>query len=530
MQGGRRKIGSASQRARRYTQQVNTAAQLREKAPAAYSIRRRLLRGSSVYGIGTLGLRALGFALLGIYSRYFSPSDYGVVSLTESVGVVVGIVSSLALENGSRRMYFQYAGDAEQLRGYLGAVLRLATASSAAALVFSYLLGPFLNARLAPGWGVSFFPYLALPIFTAVASHLLMCRLTIYQCQERLGAYTAFVVLQSLSTTLFTFALVVWTRHGAVGLLAARALGAGVSLLAAAVLSSEYLRFRQSRAEMRQALRETLRISLPLVPHGLLGFGLFALDRFILQHYRPLSEVGLYTLAYNIGLIMTLITGSLSRAWTPLFFSLLQNGEEGRGPAAAIFDELIMLLSLIASAGILLSPFCIYLLFNSHYWPAAQVAPIVLGAYLFHSLFVLFQIAVVQSRRTALVALVSGIALVANVALNFAWVPRHGMVGSAYASLAAYAVQFILIAFLAHRVLPLPHRWRWPSAGIVIFGAALAWTQLVTSAPATLLFAGLLAVACALGLMRYLRMRPERETSALGKANPKADLQNAHRP
>jgi O-antigen/teichoic acid export membrane protein len=482
---------------------VNTAAQSPPSAPPSQSIRRRLARGSTIYGLTTLGLRALGFALLGVYSRYFSPRDYGIVSLAETIGVVVGIVAGLALESGSRRLYFQYAGDAERLRSYLGTVLRLSACACAAALALSYLIGPPLALRLAPHGDVRFFPYLALPIFTAIASQLLQTRLAIYQCQERLAPYTGFIVLQSLSTTVFTFGLVVWTRHGAAGLLAARALGAGVSLLVAICLSAPYLRARANWADVR----ESLQISLPLVPHGLLAVGLVSIDRFILQHYRPLSEVGLYTLAYNLGLIMTLVAGSLSRAWTPLFFSLLQNGEEGRRSAGAIFDELAVLLLLIASAGVLLAPLLVRLLFDSHYWPAARLAPIILGAYLCHALFVLFQIAVIQSRRTALVGFVSGSALLANVGLNLLWIPAHGMVGAAYATLAAYALELLLIAILAHRVLPLPHRWRWPLIALLTFASALAWTQLWSAVLPTLAFATLLAAACTFGLIRYWRKR-----------------------
>jgi O-antigen/teichoic acid export membrane protein len=482
---------------------MNNPAETPDAAPLARSIRRRLARGSSVYGLTTFGLRALGFALLGVYSRYFSPRDYGIVSLSECIGIVVGVIAGLGLESGSRRLYFQFAGDAARLRGYLSSVLRLAAAASALGLVIAFLCGPLIASHVAPKWDVGFFPYLALPIFTAIASQLLQCRLAVYQCEERLFAFTAFVTLQSLATTLFTFGLVVWTRHGAAGLLAARALGALVALLAAAGLSGALLRAKPNWADVR----ETLQISLPLVPHGLMAVGLVALDRFILQHYRPLSEVGLYTLAYNIGMIMTMVTASLSRAWTPLFFSMLLKGEEGRRAAGGIFDELVVLLLLIASAGALLAPLGVRWLFDSHYWPAARLAPIVVGAYLCHSLFVLFQLSVIQARRTPLVGVVSGIALLSNVGLNLAWAPRHGMVGAAYATLAAYFVELVLIAILAHRVLPLPHRWRWPSVGLLTFAAALAWTQLQTAVIPTLMFSGLLLAACTIGLVQYFRRR-----------------------
>jgi O-antigen/teichoic acid export membrane protein len=476
-----------------------------DATPLSRSISRRLARGSIIYGLTSFGLRSLGFALLGVYSRYFSPHDYGIVGLAESIGVVVSILSGLGLENAIRLLYFQFVGDEQRLRSYLGTVLRFAAVASTVSLILSYLFGPLIISRVAPNWDVKFFPYLALAIFTTIASQLFQCRLAIYQCQERLSAQAAFVVLQSLSTTIFTFGLVVWTRHGAAGLLAARALGAGVTLLVATACSGPLLRAKPNWADVR----ETLGISLPLVPHGLWAVGLIVIDRFILQHYRPLSEVGLYALAYNIGFIMTMITASLSRAWTPLFFSLLLNGDQGRRTAGGIFDDLVVLLFLIASAGILLAPLCVHWFFDSHYWPAARLAPIVLGAYMFHSAFVLFQISAIQARRTALVSLVSGIAFFSNVALNFAWVPSHGMVGAAYATLAAYTLEMVLIAILAHRALPLPHRWTWPFVALLVSAAALAWTQLQTAVFPTLIFAGVLIFACAFGLKRFLCRRAQ---------------------
>ncbi len=84
----------------------------------------------------------MGFALLGVYSRYFSPRDYGIVSLSECIGIVVGVIAGLGLESGSRRLYFQFAGDAARLRSYLSSVLRLAAAASALGLAIAFLCGP----------------------------------------------------------------------------------------------------------------------------------------------------------------------------------------------------------------------------------------------------------------------------------------------------------------------------------------------------------------------------------------------------
>lgn len=455
-------------------------------------IRGRLARGSGAYAVTNFGLRGLGFALLVFYSRFLSPHDFGIVSIAESIGAGIGIVAGLALEAGCRSLYFHFVEDADQLRSYLSTVLRLAAAAGATTLAAAYLFGPWIVLQAFPGWQASFFPYLALPILTAIVSQLLACRLVIFQCQERFFTFNAFVVLQSITTALLTLGLVVWKHHGAAGLLSARAIGACLTLAVAVCGSGPLLRARYRWAYAR----ETLQVSLPLVIHGLMALGLIAIDRFILQHYRSLSDVGLYSVAYSVGLIMTIVTASLNRAWAPLFYSLLRDGGEGRQIVGEIGADLFLLLALIASAGALLAPVCIHRFFDIRYWPAATIAPILLGAYLCHSLFSILQLSLIQARRTGLVTLVSGTALLTNIALNFTWIPQYGMTGAAYATLGGYAVELGLIAIFAQQVLRLPYGWLRPSLALFAGVSALLWTRFAPADGATLVFATLLIATC----------------------------------
>jgi O-antigen/teichoic acid export membrane protein len=285
-----------------------------------------------------------------------------------------------------------------------------------------------------------------------------------------------------------TLYLVVWTRHGAVGLLAARTLGVIAALALAAALSMPLVR----AGWQWSFVRETLPVSLPLVLHGLMAVGLVAIDRFILISYRPLSEVGLYSLACNIGMLMTLVTASLSRAWTPVFFSMQRQDSEGRKQAAHIFADLVLIVSTIASVGALLVPHFLRWFVDRRYSAAGGVAPIILGAYLCHSLFTLFQLSVMQAKRTHLVAVVSAAALVCNIALNYAFIPRYGMYGAAYATLIAYALELVLMAAIAERVFPMPYGWLRASAAMIVFSAALACSQFKISSTSSFVFAGVL--------------------------------------
>ena len=52
---------------------------------AARAVANRIVRASAVYGSANFGIRALNFLLLPIYTRYLTPSDYGMIALAETL-------------------------------------------------------------------------------------------------------------------------------------------------------------------------------------------------------------------------------------------------------------------------------------------------------------------------------------------------------------------------------------------------------------------------------------------------------------
>jgi Na+-driven multidrug efflux pump len=72
---------------------------------------------------------------------------------------------------------------------------------------------------------------------------------------------------------------------------------------------------------------------------------------------------------------------------------------------------------------------------------------------------------------------VSCVALVANIGLNFLWIPRWGMYGAAYATMAAYVIEAALMYVYAQRVYPLAFSRSRLAAALAIFSGVLWITQ-----------------------------------------------------
>jgi O-antigen/teichoic acid export membrane protein len=460
----------------------------------------RVARASAVYALANFSIRALNFLLLPVYTHFLSPADYGILTMTETVAMFLLLVFGLGFDGSIQRLYFQHAGNADELRRFNSSVLKFMLAMEALVLLLAFTLGPLLLKVLAPNFGVPF-RYFACAIATAAATQFVQYRLILFQVERRPGAFAILSFFSFALTASITLVLITIARLGVAGMLVGK-------LSAALFVFSIAIYFARSAFRTQfdwHKIRETLSMGAMLVPHQLMAGGLIAGDRFILQHYRDLREIGLYAIAYTFGMIMSLVTLSLNQAWMPVYYDLARS-DEGQRRLGRICSELFIGMAAVACFGALIAQDFIARFLNERYVTAGRVVPWIIGAYLAHAMFSIFSLAVLQGKRTQWLMLVSFSALTVNTALNFALIPVWGMYGAAYATAAAYVVEAVVMYFVAQRAYRLNYDLRRMTAGSGIFVAALFVTQVpwaVHYRPVVMIIAG---ITC-LGLLSMLGLK-----------------------
>jgi O-antigen/teichoic acid export membrane protein len=323
------------------------------------------------------------------------------------------------------------------------------------------------------GFPVTFWPYVAIALGTAAALQLVDYRLVLYQIEEKPASYAMLAAASFVFTGAATVYGVIVLRGGAVSLLGGKMTGAILTLSLAVWLGRHWLKGGWQKSFVREALP----IALPLLPHMLLALGLIAADRLILQRYRNMQEVGLYSLAYTLGMMMYLVTASVAQAWSPSFYRMASQGDEKRPVLGRMQTMVVLLLAAVAVFGSAIAHPFIRLVLDPRYWPAERLVPLVIGGYLFHAVFALFQMSALHARKTQFVWVVSIVALIVNLALNFAWDPKWGMYGAAWATTLAYGVEGLLMYLYGQSVYRLPVNSRRILTALAIFSALLALTQ-----------------------------------------------------
>jgi O-antigen/teichoic acid export membrane protein len=439
--------------------------------PRGARIGRRLLLGSGIYAVTSFAVKGINFLLLAVYSRFLTPADYGIVSLADTVSAVVVAISGVGLTASLVRLYFQHSGNRERLQNFLGTLVSFTATVNVAVLLVACAAGFVFDRILASRAELRFFPYIALSLGAAVALQFTELRFAIYQAESQAHQYALLSFAAFAFTSSGILVLVVAARWGAYGFLLGKLLGAVCAAVLAVLLLRSWWRLSWNWDD----LRESLRFGLPLVPHQLIALGLVAADRFIVAHYAGLADVGVYSVAYTIGMVMYTLTAAVSLAWTPLFYDLASAGRHKL--LSEISRALIFGLVACASAGALIArPFIGWFL-DSRYSAAGMIVPWIIGGYLMHALFTLFQIAIMQAKKTSYLPWLSGIAFALNLALNFALVPRFGIYGAAWATFAAYALEAALVFVLAQKVFRLDYRLLELGLALAIFCAVLAATQ-----------------------------------------------------
>src|SRR5262249_39598852 len=265
-----------------------------------------------------------------------------------------------------------------------------------------------------------------------------------------------FVTLNVTQTVIVggvTLYLVLARHLGVAGVLYGKLAGDAGAALLGVVFCRHHLR----PAFDRKLLRTMLGYGLPLVPlafaYGIIG----SVDRWALQHFSSLDEVGIYALALKFFAVVTLGVSAFQLAFMPFAFARAQDPDSPR-----LYARVLALYVAVASGGALacglLAPLGIRLLATRDYAAASRPALWLCFAAVAQGAYYVAALGINLSLRNALLGLSAGGAALLAAAANLALVPRLGATGAAIATCGGYVASAGLTYVVAQRVHPLPYR------------------------------------------------------------------------
>lgn len=371
--------------------------------------------------------KGIAFLVIPIYTRLLTPAEYGVYSVFQSWREILVIFATLNLFCG---IYTKALVDYEDDRDrYTSSMQGLGTTTTVV-VAMVYLIAPgFWN-------GVFEFDY--------VTSALLLVYFLVYpsfsfwsvrqRVEMRYRLMVAVTLAVSVATPAASIALLLATDWGASALV----WGYLAVQIAVGLVFYVQILARGKVFFIGRYWLHGLKFNIPLIPHYLSLIVLGQVDRIMIQQVCGVAEAGIYTLAYQVSMVVNVVVSGINGSFVPWFYERLKLRDTAS--TRRVCNQLSALAAALCLGVMLLGPEIIAVFATEEYMEAIWVMPpVALSAYVMF-VYGLFSSIEFYYDATWCVTIATSVGAIAKIVANHLLLPEYGFIVAGYTTLACYLV------------------------------------------------------------------------------------------
>ena len=394
------------------------------------SRRKKLLSDTLIIGIGTFGSKLLVFVLMPLYTAYLSAAQYGTAELITGTANLLIPFACVGITNGVFRFCAERGSDKAAVLSSSVAILGIGSG------IF-LLLAQLLNLT------AYFRGYVWLILLYVVMANLQAVCAQYVRAIDRTRLFAVQGILNTFITAAFNVFFLVVCGMGVIGYVLSVILGNLITTIFLAIRAKMWKTVRFSCID-RELMRELVRFSLPLVPTTVCWLITDISDRYLVTYFWGDAVNGVYSAAYKIPTLLTVVSGIFMQAWQLSAVAESEDRDSCKHFYSEVFGGFLSVVSIGAAGLILLSPVLTSLLLNPSYAGAAYYMPTLILSAALSSIvsFLASAYMVTKKSMNSFLTAISGAVL--NLLLNLLLIPRMGAIGAAVATLASYGLVLLL--------------------------------------------------------------------------------------
>lgn len=397
-------------------------------------------KASIYYLVGNLFNKGIAFLTVPIFTRILSTRDYGIVTTYNSWVSILSMFMGFAIYMGIRAAFIDYE---KSIDDFMAVSTTFTLVSGAVVCIFVGGASLALNINFS-------FGLIILCLLQGLSSALIQNYSMYLMMRYHYKFRTALMILPNLISVILSVITICFILNSElyIGRIVPTALvNVGFGLLTVlAVYKKSYILYN------KKYLTYALKISMPLVLHGIALNILSQSDRTMITWLADASQTGIYSLVYNFGMIATVITTAMEGVWVPWFTEKLKNRD--LKSINILANDYINLMTYAMIAVIMIGPEVVKILASSKYWEGINIIPpIVLANYVIFA-YTLYVNVEHFHKKTMYITKNTLIAAGLNLLLNYIFIKKYGYVAAAYTTLASYSFAFILHSRYAKKIEP----------------------------------------------------------------------------
>lgn len=388
----------------------------------------KLVKSSVWYITSNILVKGLSFISIPLFTRLMTKEEFGLFNNFNSWLSVFMIIGTLSLSSSLLSARFDFK---DRFDSYILSIVILGSMISLVLYVIIRININYFENILSIDRSYINFMFIYIIVSQPIE---------IFQSVQRFKYKYKLSVLVSVLTSLVTIALSLYLVILLKDKFYGRVFGNYMPLIGINLLFYVMYLIKGKKIEVR-FWKYALKICIPYVPHLLSLTILSASDRIMITNLASVSDTALYSIAYSIASIVTLLCLSINMAYSPWLGEKIHNNN-----IKSVYDistPYVMIVAILVIGIMFVAPEILIFMGGKNYISAVYVMPPVILGCLFQFIYTMYVNVEQYAKKTLWMAFASILAAIINILLNWIFIPKFGYIAAAYTTLISYG--FLLL-------------------------------------------------------------------------------------
>lgn len=402
-----------------------------------------------IYVLSLLFNKGLTFLLLPVLTFYLTKEDYGVLGLVTAISTISSIYIGFFPSGFLLARFAQYGK--EKIAKYIHHILLLTIATTSFVLLILIIFQDLLIPQSLEN------KTLLMIIITLYALFTIFFKFidTIFQVEQNAIKFAILQTLQSIMSLGLGLLLIIEFSYGWEGKYYAELLILFFIFIYAIyyIYKNNYYKFNTEYSKLKELFVFLFPLTFSVLGLYIIG----TIDRIFVSNMLGLEAAGIYNVAIIMAIIINMVYDSIIKALEPIVYqNLAENQKENKIKVVKLIYLYSTICIIIFTLFLLFLPYVFNIMINEKFIDALVLIPILGLGLTFEGLRKVLGAPLVFKHKVKSLALITIIASIINIVLNYYLIDLYGIKGAAYATLLSFAILYFLTLFLLIKNIKLP--------------------------------------------------------------------------
>ena len=401
---------------------------------------RKLITNTGLLAIGSFASSLLGMLLIPFYTAVLSTADYGISDLITTTTSLLFPFTTLAISEAIMRFALDKEVDKKS-------VYSIGISVALVGFVLILCFSPIIKrTTIGAYYGYFLMYYLFFCLHTITAYFV--------KGLEEVKTYSIAGLINSLTVISCNFFFLLGLKIGIVGYLLSSIIGHAVTTVFMFVKARLYRFIIPVWDIDRKLFGHMLVYSIPIIPNSISWWIANSSDKYVLNHFAGVAQVGIYAISYKIPTIMMTVMGFFISAWQ---LSAVEDfgTDKSQRFFSDVYNKCFAVNVLLASFIIAFTKIIASFLYSADFFAAWKYVPVLVLANVFNVMATFLGTIYTASKKTKMLSFSTMIAALSNIIMNFALIPMLGAMGAAVATAVSYFLMWVFRLINTRHIMPI---------------------------------------------------------------------------